>query len=141
MGNYGVKFIDDNSIRRAVQSVAPLTPRHYVVMEVKQNLVAADRSANLQRFNLPHFKRIAHVVMGEPKADFKERVHQRILEGKQLENDDAWRRKKSLLERKKALKEQQKAAAARKKQIEESQAKIREEAQKKRQALIDQKKE
>merc|ERR1712228_35241 len=116
--HYGVKFIDDNSIRRAVQSVAPLTPRHYVVMEVKQNLVASDRSANLQRFNLPHFRRIAHVVMGEPKADFKERVHNRILEGKQLENDEAWRRKKNLLERKKALKDQRKADAERKKKIE-----------------------
>merc|ERR1712039_999385 len=139
--HYNVKFIDDNSIRRAVHSVAPLTPRHYVVMEVKQNLMSADRAANLQRFNLPHFKRIAHVVMGEPKAEFKERVHKRLLECKQLENDDAWRKKKLELERKKAVKEQRKAAVARKKQIEEQQAKIREEANKKREALLAKQKE
>merc|ERR1712203_270098 len=128
-------------IRRAVHSVAPLTPRHYVVMEVKQNLVSADRIANLQRFNLPHFKRIAHVVMGQPKGDFKERVHKRLLESKQLENDDAWRKKKLELERKKAVKEQRRAAVARKKQIEEQQAKIREEANKKRDALLAKQKE
>merc|ERR1712217_257358 len=139
--NYGIKFLDDNSIRRAVHSVAPLTPRHYVVMEVKQNLVAADRSVNLQRFNLPHFKRIAHVVMGEPKLDYKKRVHEKLLESKQLELDEAWRLRKVHLERKKAIKEQVKAAAAKKKQIEEAQAKIREEAQKKREALIAKRKE
>merc|ERR1712238_200840 len=98
---YNVKFIDDNSIKRAVHSVAPLTPRHYVVMEVKQNLVSADRSTNLQRFNLPHFKRIAHVVMGDPKKDFKERVHQKLLDNKQVENNEAWEKKKLELERKK----------------------------------------
>merc|ERR1712151_1233772 len=94
-----------------------------------------------QRFNLPHFKRIAHVVMGEPKGDFKERVHQKLLDAKQLENNDAWKRKKGELERKKVIKEQRKAAAAKKKQMEEAQAKIREEANKKREALLKQKEE
>merc|ERR1712083_1267397 len=77
--NYGVKFLDDESICRAVRSVAPLVPRNYVVMEVKQNLVAADRTANLQRFNLAHFRKVAYVVMGEPDTDFKLRVHEKLL--------------------------------------------------------------
>merc|ERR1712176_703127 len=103
MGNFGVSFVDDLSIRRAIMSVAPLIPRNYVVMEVKQNLVAADRKEIMKRFQLPHFKHIAHVVMGEPKADFKERVHKKLLEAKQIENNEAWKRQKTVLERKKAI--------------------------------------
>merc|ERR1711920_550112 len=134
--NYGVKFGDDSSIRRIVNVVAPLSARHYVVMEVKQNLVAADRSALLASFNQPHFKKIAHVVMGDPKKDFVERVHSRMLANKQKEEDEAWKQKKSVLEAKKAERERRKLAAERQKQIDEA----REEAEKRRQDLIAQRK-
>ncbi|CAK0890022.1 unnamed protein product, partial [Prorocentrum cordatum] len=37
--NFGVQPLDDLSVRRLVHVAAQLTPRHYVVMEVKANLV------------------------------------------------------------------------------------------------------
>merc|ERR1712039_286921 len=87
--SYGPSYLCDNSIRRAIMSVAPHMPRHYLVMEVKENLIAADRSKNLRRFNLPHFKKIAHIVMGEPKADYKALVHSKLLAIKQTQvNED-----------------------------------------------------
>merc|ERR1712066_730774 len=103
MGNFGLQYADDNSIRRAIMQVAPLLPRHYVLMEVKQNLVAADRKANLKLFKQPHFKQIAHVMMGEPTNDFKEKVHAKLLEEKQKVADDAWTKQKAEKERKKNI--------------------------------------
>merc|ERR1711972_726122 len=77
--NFGLQQVDDQSIRKAIYTIAPLAPRHYILMEVKQNLIAADRKENLKRFNLPHFKKIATVVMGEPPADHKVKVHAQFL--------------------------------------------------------------
>merc|ERR1719469_1275856 len=71
------------SAQRTLNSIAPVVPRNYVVMEVKQNLVQADRQENLKRFSAPHFKKIAHVVMGEPSAEYKKIVHKKLLEEKQ----------------------------------------------------------
>merc|ERR1712039_296469 len=129
--HYGVKFIDDNSIRRAVHSVAPLVPRNYVVMEVKQNLVAADRTANLQRFNLPHFKRVAQVVMGEPKKDFKEKVHAKLVQQKQLQEDEAWKVRKIEHEKKKAEKARKKLVEQKRKEMVEAHKKAAEENKRK----------
>merc|ERR1712226_600906 len=129
---YGVGLVDDGSIRRAVMAVAPLVPRHYVVMEVKQNLVATDRSANLKRFNLPHFKRVAQVVMGEPKKDFKEKTHAKLLQEKQLQEDEAWKQKKVEFERRKAEKARKKLVEQKRKEMVEAQKKIAEENKKKR---------
>merc|ERR1712060_69300 len=47
--SYGPQFLNDHSIRRAIMSVAPHMPRHYLVMEVKENLISVDRSRNLKR--------------------------------------------------------------------------------------------
>merc|ERR1712187_758968 len=33
--NYGLEYVDDASIRKSIMAVAPLVPRHYVIMEVK----------------------------------------------------------------------------------------------------------
>merc|ERR1712050_749887 len=81
----------------------PLYP--YVVMEVKQNLLEADRTKNIQRFCDPRFKKIAHVVMGDPSKDFKARVHKKLLEEKQVKVEQEWRIKKNAkeLKRKTAL--------------------------------------
>merc|ERR1711948_59668 len=95
-------------------AMAPLVPRHYVVMEVKQNLVASDRAENLKRFNMPHFKKIAKVMMGEPKSDYKARVHVDVLKDKQQKSDAEWRKKKAEKERKKAAIKRQKELEARK---------------------------
>merc|ERR1712157_437769 len=80
--------------------------------EVKANLTAADRKENLQRFSAPHYKKIARVAMGEPKAEFKKGQLDFILKEKQEKETAAWKLKKAEVERKKQLEE--KAAAAKK---------------------------
>merc|ERR1712217_223107 len=132
---YGFQGVDDSSIRRAILSAAPFVPRHYVVMEVKRNLVEADRKAELQRFNLPHFRKVAHVVMGEPKADFKKKVHAQLLEEKQAKADAAFKKAKAEKARKKLVdmarkkkeaedKKREKEIAARRKLVEQRRKEI-----------------
>merc|ERR1712217_636889 len=135
--NFGLSMVDDHSIRKAIMSIAPLVPRHYIVMEVKENLVADDRKANLQRFNMPHFKKIAKVMMGEPAAEYKEKVYAQMLVDKQNKSDREFKqakiekqRKKQIAKRQKELKKKQEAAAAEAK-------KKREEAEAKRKAILE----
>merc|ERR1712113_890622 len=101
--NFGLPGMEDNSVRRVVNNIASVVPRNYVVMEVKQNLVAADRKENLQRFSAPHFKKVARVAMGKPKAAFKEQQHAHMLKEKQDAAEEAWKRKKAEVERKKQI--------------------------------------
>merc|ERR1712039_736887 len=112
--NFGLGLVDDGSIRKSIMNMAQLVPRHYVVMEVKQNLVADDRAQNLKRFNMAHFKKIAKVMMGEPKSDYRERVHVDVLKDKQQKSDTEWRQKKAEKERKKAALKRQKELEAKK---------------------------
>merc|ERR1711972_166053 len=130
--DFGLPQVDDNSIRRAILSVAPLYPRHYVIMEVKQNLTASDRKINLKRFNLPHFKKIAAVVMGEPNAEYKSKVHEKLLQDKQRKLDTEHKQKLLAKERKKAEKKKQKELAEKKKAQAELIAKRKEEIKKRR---------
>merc|ERR1712107_933579 len=95
--------------------------------EVKENLIASDRKNALQRFNQPHFKRIAKVMMGEPNADYKKRVHAQLLQEKQAKSDAEWNRKKAEQERKRALKKR-KAEVEEKRKIALEEAKARKEA-------------
>merc|ERR1712060_546639 len=109
--NFGIPAMDDMSAQRTVNSIAPVVPRNYVVMEVKQNLVQADRQENLKRFSAPHFKKIAHVVMGEPSAEYKKLVHKKLLEEKQARSDAEFKVKKLEKERKKQIERRQKQLA------------------------------
>merc|ERR1712039_719177 len=146
--NFGLSLVDDQSIRKAIMNMAPLVPRHYIVMEVKENLVADDRKANLQRFSLPHFKKIAKVMMGEPAAEYKEKVYAQMLVDKQNKSDREFKqakiekqRKKQIAKRQKELKKKQEAAAAEAKKKQEAAAaeakKRREEAEAKRKAILE----
>jgi len=116
--NFGIQYMDDFSVQRVINAISPFMPRHYVVMEVKQNLVADERKANLQRFNLPHFKKVAHVIMGDPSKDFQAKVHKKMLDDKQEEEDRKWKLKKLEMERKRAIKERQAAVEKARKQEE-----------------------
>merc|ERR1711879_289091 len=81
--NFGLPSMDDFSVRRVINQVAPVVPRHYVIMEVKGNLVEAERTEVLNRFNAPHFKKIARVVMGEPTEEYKQLAREKLLKEKQ----------------------------------------------------------
>merc|ERR1712060_979251 len=120
--NFGIQGVDDSSIRRAIMSVVPLMPRHLIFMEVKQNLVAQDRKDNLKRFSLPHFKRVAHVVMGEPSKEYQERVQGKLLDEKQAKLDNDWKIQKIEKERKKAMEERQRLVAEQQKKAAEGDA-------------------
>merc|ERR1711924_136593 len=110
-------------VRKLIAQVSSVVPRNYVVVEVKSNLLAAERKETLKRFVSPCYKKIAHVVMGEPEKDFKARTHSHILKLKQTKADDEWRVKKAErvkhLEAKKAQKEREETIRQRQKEDEE----------------------
>lgn len=83
--SFGVQPLDDLSVRRLVHAAAQLTPRHYVVMEVRANLVRGERRDMLKRFSTPYFRPVAQVMMGEPDMAFKSRVLSGLLRAKQDE--------------------------------------------------------
>merc|ERR1711933_28512 len=88
----------------------------------KQNLVKADRAENMKRFQNPKFKKVAHVIMGEPKSDFKARVHKKLLEEKQEKEN-----KRKMEARQKQLQEMHKKTMEKKKEMEEAKKKAEEE--------------
>merc|ERR1712127_647949 len=101
--------MDDASIQRILYNLAPVTPRNYVVMEVRSNLLADERQEYLKRFTAPLFKKVANVVMGEPPADFKKLQQARYLKQRQDAEEAAW----------KANNARKKIEAVRQKQLEE----------------------
>jgi len=116
--NFGLQLMDDLSIRRCINSMISVVPRNYVIMEVKQNLTQAERKHNLKRFKAPHFKKIAHVVMGEPPAKYKEKLHAKLIEEKQSKAEVEWKMRKLEKERKKAIAQRQKEIAEQKAALE-----------------------
>merc|ERR1712066_983949 len=111
--------MDNFSVRRLVNSIAAVVPRNYVIMEVQANLIEADRKETLKRFSAPHFRKVAHVVMGEPSAEYKK------MELEKMEKE----RKKQIAERQKQLAEaKKKFEEERKKKAEEEKKKKAEEA-------------
>merc|ERR1711979_28937 len=128
----GIPEMDDYSVRRLVNSIAAVVPRNYVIMEVKSNLVEAERKEILQRFSAPHFRKVAHVVMGEPSAEYKKLEQEKMLKEKQDKSDKAWHAKKAEKDRKKQIAERQKQLAEAKKKFEEDKKKKAEEEKKKK---------
>merc|ERR1712113_721887 len=116
------------SVKRVVNSIASIVPRNYVIMEVKSNLIESERKEVLKRFSAPHFKKVAHVVMGEPSAEFKSMELEKMLVEKQEKADKDWKVKKAEKERKKQIAERQKQLAEAKKKFEEERKKKAEEA-------------
>merc|ERR1712032_1044423 len=102
-----------------------------IVMEVKSNLLQDDRQKVLERFGAPHFKKVAHVVMGEPNADFKQMSLDKLLQEKQAKADVAWKAKKAEEKRKKEMEEKQKRLAEMRKKADEARKKAAEDAKKK----------
>lgn len=142
---FGSPALDELSARKVIQTVAPLAPRNYVMMEVKGNLLKEERAESLKRFSGPQFKRIAKVVMGDPPKDWMEAVHAEILAEKQSKLDIEYQarlkekqRKKIAEERRKKVEEQRKKMEAAKKKVEEAK---KEAAKKKKEADEARKKE
>merc|ERR1712060_723018 len=82
MGNFGIAPMDDLSTQRVLLAVAPTLQRNLICMELNANLQAAERKNALKRFPGSAFKRVAVVVIGEPTAKHKERIHKMMLDEK-----------------------------------------------------------
>merc|ERR1712217_252650 len=81
--NFGLPGMDDMSIRRVLNNMLPHVPRNYVIMEVRSNLVKAEREEVLKCFPSRLYKKIGHVVMGQPSDEFKEQRLDIIRQEKQ----------------------------------------------------------
>merc|ERR1719215_1093032 len=117
--NFGIPLMDDFSVRRVLSSIVAAQPRHYIVMEVKSNLITEERQELLRRFCAPPYKKVAMIVMGAPSSDFKDRIHDLMLKEKQESLELEWRRKKEEEERRKTIELQQKQLAEAKRKAEE----------------------
>merc|ERR1712187_500665 len=92
--NFDLPGMDDKSIRKVLLNNIPHVPRNYVIMEVKSNLIAAERKEILDRFPKSSFNRVARIVMGEPDEDYKQAQQQGLLKDKQVKSDAEWKKKK-----------------------------------------------
>ena len=128
---YGIPSMEDLSLQRLMNVCAATIPRNYVVMEVHNNLLASERADVLKRFSLPHFKKVALVVMGRAPEDFKIRLRAKIHREKQAKSDSEWRLKKAQKEQQKNLLRRQKELAEFRRKAEENRKKLLEEAVKK----------
>lgn len=126
----GIPAVDNLSARKVLQTVAPLMPRNYVVMEVKKNLIKEERAELLRRFAVPRFRCVAKVLLGEPKAAYKARSHEELLKAKQVRVDQEWKAKKVRQEQRHIVKKKAKEAAEQRKAFEEA-AKMADETAKK----------
>jgi len=137
--NFALPSMDDFSVRRIINTVVPLVPRDYVIMEVKSNLIAEERKEVLERFSAPHFKKIAHVVMGEPNPEYKSEQQEKLLQEKRERVTAEWKAKKVEEERKKALELRQQQLVEQRKKAAEQRKKALEDAKRKREEEMKQK--
>merc|ERR1712039_446610 len=112
MGKCSGNSSDDFSGRSVLRTVAPLFPRNYVVMELRGNLIKAEREQMLKRFQGSQFKRIARVAMGKPPKAWTDAYHADLLKEKQSKIDAEWKKNKAERERKQKVAQRQKDLAA-----------------------------
>eukprot|EP00927_Polykrikos_kofoidii_P033429 TRINITY_DN2825_c0_g2_i1.p1 TRINITY_DN2825_c0_g2~~TRINITY_DN2825_c0_g2_i1.p1 ORF type:complete len:1084 (-),score=246.91 TRINITY_DN2825_c0_g2_i1:121-3372(-) len=79
---FSIPMLDDESVQQVLSSLAPVVRRDLVFMELKDNLIRDERKANLRRFPVADFKRVAIVLVGEPPEEYKERVRELALADK-----------------------------------------------------------
>merc|ERR1712087_171372 len=100
---FGIPPLDDLSARRVVNTIVPAQKRHFIVMEVKGNLIKEERKEALKRYASAHLKKVALVVMGEPSKEFKDRVWSMMLKKKQEQSDIDFKAKKEAEQRARAI--------------------------------------
>lgn len=75
---FGLRMMDDQSVRRLLRVVAPTLKRNYIIPEMRMNLVPADRKALVDSFG-GDFKKVARVIVGPPDASYKAFVQEAML--------------------------------------------------------------
>merc|ERR1719361_2751863 len=102
--------MDDLSVRRVLDTIAPTLKRNFILPELKANLCSDERKEALSKFGSPDFKKTACVIMGEPDEAYKQQVQSLILADKQAKADAERKKKAEEDKRKKLLEEKKKKA-------------------------------
>lgn len=128
---FGIVALDDLSVKKVLQTVAPMFKRDYVVMEMRSSLLKDERKDLTTPW--AGFNKVAVVAVGEPPAAIKEYGHEIMLKTKQetldaeyktkfAQEKQKWQlqkqHKKMEFEKKKAMKKQQKLQEGMKKKLE-----------------------
>merc|ERR1712194_400161 len=121
--NLNCPEIDNGVVNRMIKTFAPMQGRNYVVMEVKGNLIGEDREALLKQFPGSAFRKVAHVQIGEPNAEFKKKTQDVTLQRKQAASDADFRRKQANEKAKKLAEKKRKEAEKARKKAEKERAK------------------
>merc|ERR1711972_469388 len=116
---FGIPLMDDMSVQKTLLAVAPALKRDFVRMELKSNLISAERKEALRSFPPSSFKRVAVVAMGEPPDALKTKAQDMLLAVKTEEAQKEKARKDREKERKRWAKEEEEARAKRAKVEEE----------------------
>eukprot|EP00930_Biecheleria_cincta_P068818 TRINITY_DN56642_c0_g1_i1.p1 TRINITY_DN56642_c0_g1~~TRINITY_DN56642_c0_g1_i1.p1 ORF type:complete len:1014 (+),score=321.33 TRINITY_DN56642_c0_g1_i1:73-3042(+) len=85
--NFGMPHLDDGTVKQILVAAAATQMRDVVYMEVRGNLMKADRKEALSKFRLPHFTKVAKILMGEPTDEFRQAAMERLIEAKQAKID------------------------------------------------------
>jgi len=107
---FGIPYLDDSSVSRLLNAIAPTLKRNYVVMELKGNLCAADRAEAIKRFN--GFECSATCLVGEPNTEYKQLVQELLLAEKKKKAEAEKKKKAMEIERKRLADERAKKAEA-----------------------------
>jgi len=86
----GIPELDDMRVRRFLWNFASIQKRNYIVMEVKSNLLREERMELMSFFPGRCFRKVSVTLMGEPAADFMNRMHELVLNQKQRILDAAF---------------------------------------------------
>jgi len=118
---FGIPMMDDKSINRILGAVAATQGRSYILPELRGNLIEKERKEALAKFGGPEFRKCATVVMGEPTAEYKQRIQELLLADKRAKADAEKKKKAAEEERKRLLEEKRKKAEEAKKAKEAAQ--------------------
>jgi len=111
-----------DGVLKLLQAAAPANPRDFLVMELKTNLVAADRTKAAEQFPASIFKLVALPVIGEPDSAFEKHTRALRLKDKQKKSDVEFQAKK-IEEKKQKLLEKKKKEGEKLKKIAETKRK------------------
>merc|ERR1712176_73158 len=106
MGGFGLTMMDDGSVRRVLNAVAPIQQRNYVVMEVRASLIKEDRKELFSKWSASGLKRTVVVIMGEPPKEIKQRNLDRALQYKQEAADAEFKVKQAEEKKRKEMEKQ-----------------------------------
>jgi len=121
--SFGIKGLDDCSVKESLAALASTQRRSYIVMEVKGNLTKEDRIAALKKWGNRTHKRVAQVMIGDPEEAYRKRSHDMILAEKQDKLTKEFKEEQAMVKEQKMLEREvriakRKAEKARKKEEE-----------------------